>query len=118
MKIFVQSAEIAQIKEWANAELLDGVVLSPLDLAAEDPTTSVVERLAEIAVDFGVPICVPVTAINGPEMYREARDLAHASEHAVIQLPFVEDAVSPIRKLVADGVKVCTCLLYTSPSPR
>jgi len=113
MKIFVQSAAIAQIKEWADAELLDGVVLSPLDLAADDPSTSVVDRLTEIAVDFGVPICVPVTAINGPEMYREARDLSRASEHAVIQMPFVEDAVSPIRKLVADGVKVCATHVYS-----
>ena len=113
MKIFVQSAAIAEIKEWADADLLDGVVLSPLDLAEHEPATSVVERLAEIAVDFGVPVCVRVTAINGPEMYREARDFSRASEHAIIQLPFVEDAVSPIRKLVADGVKVCATHVYS-----
>ena len=113
MKIFVQSAAIAQIKEWADADLLDGVVLSPLDLAADDPAVTVGERLAEIAVDFGVPVCVPVTAINGPDMYREARDLARSSEHAVIQIPFVEDAVSPIRKLVADGVRICATHVYS-----
>ncbi|HEY8310890.1 MAG TPA: transaldolase family protein [Gemmatimonadaceae bacterium] len=113
MKIFVQSAAIAQIKEWADADLLDGVVLSPLDLAQDDPTATVVERLAEIAVDFGVPVCAPVTAINGSDMYREARDLSRASEHAVIQIPFVEDAVSPIRKLVADGVKICATHVYS-----
>jgi transaldolase len=113
MKIFVQSAVIAQIKEWADAELLDGVVLSPLDLAADDPSANLVDRLAEIAVDFGVPICAPVTAINGAEMYREARDIARASEHAVVQIPFVEDAVAPIRKLVSDGVKVCATHVFS-----
>lgn len=113
MKIFVQSAVIAQIKEWADADLLDGVVLSPLDLADDDPSVTVVDRLVEIAVDFGVPICAPVTAINGAEMYREARDIARASEHAIVQIPFVEDAVSPIRKLVTDGVKVCATHVYS-----
>lgn len=113
MKIFVQCAAIAQIKEWADADLLDGVVLSPIDLSEDDPSASMVDRLAEIAVDFGVPVCVPVTAINGSDMYREARDLARASEHAIVQIPFVEDAVSPIRKLVADGVKVCATHVYS-----
>lgn len=113
MKIFVQSAAIAQIKEWADADLLDGVVLSPLDLEDDDPSATVIDRLVEIAVDFGVPVCAPVTAISGPEMYREARDIARASEHAVVQIPFVEDAVSPIRKLVTDGVNVCATHVYS-----
>lgn len=113
MKIFVQSAVVAQIKEWSEANLLDGVVLSPVDLAADDPSATVIDRLAEIAVDFGVPVCVPVAAISGADIYREARDIARASEHAIVQIPFVEDAVSPIRKLVADGVKVCATYIYS-----
>ena len=113
MKIFVQSTVVAQIKEWADAGLLDGVVLSPVDLALEDPAATVVDRLAEIAVDFGVPVCVSVAAINGPDIYREARDIARASEHAIVQVPFVEDAVAPIRKLVADGVKVCATHVHS-----
>ena len=113
MKIFVQSASVGEIKEWAAADLLDGVVLSPVDLAADDPAATVLDRLAEIAVDFGVPVCVPVGAISGAEIYREARDIARVSEHAIVQIPFVEDAVSPIRKLVADGVKICATHVYS-----
>jgi transaldolase len=113
MKIFVQSASIAEIKEWAAADLLDGVVLSPIDLALEDPVTTVLDRLVEMTADFGVPICVSVGAINGTDIYREARDIARVSEHAVVQIPFVEDAVAPIRKLVADGVKVCATHVYS-----
>lgn len=113
MKIFVQSSAVAQIKVWADAGLLDGVVLSPIELAADDPSASIIDRVAEIAADFGVPVCVPVTALNGDEIYREARDIAHASEHALVQIPFVEDAVGPIRELVADGVKVCVTHVYS-----
>ncbi len=113
MKIFVQSAVVAHIKEWADADLLDGVVLSPVDLAADDPSATVLDRLTEIAAAFGVPICVPVGAINGPDMYRDARDIARASEHAVVLVPFVEDAVSPIRKLVGDGVSICATHVHS-----
>lgn len=113
MRIFVQSASVSEIKEWAGAGLLDGVVLSPIDLAAEDPSATVLDRLADIAVDFGVPVCVPVGALSGPDIYREARDIARVTEHAIIQIPFVEDAVAPIRKLVADGVRVCATHVYS-----
>ncbi len=65
MKIFVQSASVAEIREFASAGLLDGVVLSPVDLATEDPSATLLDRLAEITVDFGVPVCVPVSAIIG-----------------------------------------------------
>ncbi|HXF23100.1 MAG TPA: transaldolase family protein [Gemmatimonadaceae bacterium] len=113
MKIFVQSASVADIRELASAGLLDGVVLSPVDLAAEDPSATLLDRLAEITVDFGVPVCVPVSAISGADIYREARDIARVSEHAIVQIPFVEDAVSPIRKLVEDGVRICATQVYS-----
>lgn len=113
MKIFVQSASVAEIRELASAGLLDGVVLSPVDLSADDPSATVLDRLAEITVDFGVPVCVPVSAINGADIYREARDIARVSEHAIVQIPFVEDAVSPIRKLVEDGVRICATQVYS-----
>src|SRR6185437_11987237 len=113
MKIFVQSASVVEIKEWASAGILDGVVLSPVDLAAEDPSVTVLDRLAEITVDFGVPVCIPVGAISGADIYREARDIARVSEHAIVQIPFVEDAVSPMRKLVADGVRIGATQVYS-----
>ncbi|HWG33080.1 MAG TPA: transaldolase family protein [Gemmatimonadaceae bacterium] len=113
MKIFVQSASVAEIRELASAGLLDGVVLSPVDLATEDPSATLLDRLAEITVDFGVPVCVPVSAISGADIYREARDIARVSEHAIVQIPFVEDAVAPIRKLVEDGVRICATQVYS-----
>ena len=113
MKIFVQSAVISEIKDWAVAELLDGVVLSPVDLAADDPGATVIDRLAEITVGFGVPVCVPVSGITGADIYREARDIARASENAIVQVPFVEDAIAPIGKLVGEGVRICATQVYS-----
>ena len=113
MKIFVQSAVVSQIKEWSDADLLDGVVLSPVDLSAEDPGAELLERVSEITSAFGVPVCVPVGAINGADIYREARDIARASDNAIVLVPFVEDAVTPIRKLVADGVRICATHVHS-----
>ncbi len=113
MKIFVQSASLEQIRHIIDTGFADGIVLSPIDLAAEDPSMDVKDRLAEMADDFPVPTCVPVAALLGDDAYREGRDLARASEHAIVQIPFLEDAIPSIRKLVADGVRVCASHVYS-----
>lgn len=113
MKIFVQSASLQQIKQIAESGFADGIVLSPIDLATEDPSIDIKDRLAEMAEEFGVPICVPVSAVLGGDVYRDGRELARASDHTIIQIPFLEDTISAIRKLVADGVSVCATHVYS-----
>jgi transaldolase len=39
--------------------------------------------------------------------------LARASDQVIIQIPFVEDALAPIGKLVADGIRVCATHVYS-----
>jgi len=113
MRVFLQSASMQQIRESADAGLADGVVLSPIDLAEEDPSLEITERLAEIGRELALPVCVPVAAVLGGDIYREGRDLARASDSAIVQIPLLEDAVQPIRKLVADGVRVCATHVYS-----
>lgn len=113
MKIFVQSASLQQLRQIAEAGFVDGIVLSPIDLATEDPSLDIKDRLAEVAEEFAVPVCVPVSALLGADVYRDARELARASDHAILQIPFLEDAISPIRRLVSDGVRVCASHVYS-----
>lgn len=113
MRVFLQSASMQQIRDYADAGLADGVVLSPIDLADEDPSLEITDRLAEIGRDLALPVCVPVAAVLGGDIYREGRDLARASDSAIVQIPLLEDAVSPIRRLVADGVRVCATHVYS-----
>jgi transaldolase len=110
MRIFVQSASVDQIRHISESGLADGVSLELKDL----PNTEAVhERLADIAREFAIPVCVPVTAFSENEIYREARELARVADHVIVQVPFVEDAIGAIRRLVADGVQVCASYVYS-----
>jgi transaldolase len=110
MKIFVHSVSIDDIRSAAESGLADGVSLPVTEL---DSTEKVLARIGEIDREFALPISVAVSAFNAAEMYREARELARASEHVIVEVPFVEDAVTPIRKLVDDGVNVCASYIYS-----
>jgi transaldolase len=110
MKIFLQSNSLEDIRTAWDTGLADGVALTLSELP---DTAAVKARLAEIAREFAIPVCVPVSAFSASQIYREAKELARASDHAVIQIPFVEDAITPIRRLVADGVRVAATYIFS-----
>ncbi len=113
MKIFVQTAVVQKIRDAFAAGLADGVVLSPIDLADDDPTAEMPARIEEIAREFAVPVCVPVAAVTESEIYRDGRELARISDQVIVQVPLLEDAVMAIRHLVADGARVCATHVYS-----
>ena len=113
MKLFVQSTSIVEIREMADAGFVDGVAV-PLAMVMEaNSMEELREELTEIGRAFAVPICVSVPVSAQVDVYREGRDLARGLDHCIVQVPFLEETVAPIRRLVADGVKVCATHVYT-----
>src|SRR5690348_6143408 len=98
MNIFVESVSVEEIRRAVNAGLADGVVVTDSAYAGSASVEGL-ELIEAVAHEFAIPICVDVRAISGEEMYREAKELARISDHLVIQLPLVEDAVEPMHRL-------------------
>ncbi|HXC25330.1 MAG TPA: transaldolase family protein [Gemmatimonadaceae bacterium] len=112
MKLFVQSRSIEEIRQMANAGLVDGVTVSLAEVMDAEADGDLKEQVTAISQALAVPICVPVPAVTQADLYRDGRELARGLEQLVLQVPFLEDTVLPIRKLVADGVKVCATHVY------
>ena len=114
MNIYLESANLDEIRTAASAGLVDGVAFSHLAFSAEDPDGSMRERLEEISREFAFPVCVPVGAVSSGDMYTEARELAKVSDHIVVQVPLVEDSLIPMSRLSAEGVVVCATFVFTA----
>jgi transaldolase len=112
MNIYLESANLDEIRNAASAGLADGVAFSHVAFTADDPDASASERLEEISREFAFPVCVPVGAISSADIYSEARELAKISDHIVVQIPLVEDSLVPIAKLSAEGVVVCATFVF------
>ena len=113
MRIFLATARLDDIRWAAEHGLADGVLTTPalLDAAGNgDPRA----LLADLCRATNLPVCVTVGAVNGDDIYRDARELAKLSDHVIVQIPFVEDAVSAIRKLSAEGVRVGATLVFNA----
>jgi transaldolase len=111
MNIFVESVSLDEIRQAVAAGLADGVVVSDA-LYAGSSSTEGRELIEAVAREFAIPICVEVAAISAEEMYQEARELARISDHLVIQLPLVEDAVEPMHRLSTEGVDICANFVF------
>ena len=114
MKILLATAALEDIRWAVGHGLIDGVFTTPALLDAEvghdgDPR----ERLAEIARLSALPLYASVASVDADDMYGDGRDLARIADHIVVQLPFVEDSLDAMRKLRAEGARLCASLVFT-----
>ena len=114
MNIYLESANLDEIRNAASAGLADGVAFSHVAFTADDPDADARERLEEISREFAFPVCVQVGAITSADIYSESRELAKISDHIVVQIPLVEDSLVPIAKLSAEGVVVCATFVFNA----
>ena len=113
MKILLATAALEEIRWATGLALIDGVLTAPALLADEVGSGDPRERLSEICRSTGLAVYASVTSVDGQEIYREGKELARIDDHIVVQVPLIEDAVGAIRRLRADGVRVCATLVYS-----
>ena len=114
MNIYLESVNLDEIRTAASAGLADGVAFSHVAFSADTPDANTRERLEEISREFAFPVCVPVGAVASSDIYSEAKDLAKVSDHIVVQIPLVEDALTPMSRLSAEGVLVCATFVFNA----
>jgi transaldolase len=113
MRLYLATVAADEIR-WASAAgLLDGVVATPAVLAAELPNADPREVLAELAERTALPIFASVPSLDAAEIVRGAKALTRIAEHVVIAIPLVEDALSAMRRLSADGVRCAATFVHS-----
>ena len=112
MNIFLESVSIDEIRRVSSAGFADGVIFSEAAYAETGGGPSAHEAIAAIAQEFAIPVCVEVGAVSSDDMYRLAHELAKISDHVVVQLPLVEDALAPMHRLSAEGIGVCANFVF------
>jgi transaldolase len=112
MNIYLESASLEEIRGAASVGLADGVAFSHVAFSTDSPDGTEKEWLEEISREFALPICVPVGAVTSTDIYTEARELAKISDHIIVQIALVEDSLTPIARLSAEGVVVCATFVF------
>jgi transaldolase len=112
MKFFVDTADVAEIKELAATGLVDGVTTNPSLVAKTG--RDFFEVLHEICGIVDGPISAEVAATDHDTMLAEGRALAKLADHIAVKVPLTPDGLKACRALTGEGIMVNVTLCFSA----
>jgi transaldolase len=113
MKIFLDTANIAEIKEGVALGVVDGVTTNPSLIAREKrPFRPLVEEICAI-----VPgdVSLEVVATEFEDMVKEGEQLAQVAPNAVVKVPLTQAGLKAVKHLSGKGIRVNQTLCFSAP---
>jgi len=111
MKIFLDSANVASIKTFADMGILDGVTTNPTLIAKEN--RGFLELVGEILRIVSGPVNLEVVSEDIEGMLHEAHDLAALAPNVVVKVPMTSEGLVAVRKLHKEGIKTNVTLVFS-----
>lgn len=112
MKFFVDTADVAEIKELAATGLLDGVTTNPSLIAKAKRDFR--EIIAEICAAVQGPVSAEVAATDVDGMLREGRALAKIASNVTVKVPLTWDGLKACKTLTGEGTMVNVTLCFSA----
>ena len=111
MKIFIDTANIEEIREAGSWGIIDGVTTNPSLVAKEKRPYEEVVR--EICGLVSGPVSAETVGMDADTIVDEGLRLAAIHEQIAVKVPIMKEGLKAIRRLVAEGVKVNTTLVFS-----
>jgi transaldolase len=112
MKFFIDTADLAEIRDLAATGLVDGVTTNPSLVAKTG--RNFLEVVREICEIVPGPVSAEVTATDTAAMLAEGRKLAKIAPNVAVKVPLTPDGLKACRALAQDGVMVNVTLCFSA----
>ncbi len=103
MKLFIDTADVDQIREAASWGIVDGVTTNPSHVAKSG--RSPIELYEEICSLVDGPVSMETIGMDADTIYKEAKQLARIADNAVIKVPIMREGMKAVKRLDAEGVR-------------
>lgn len=113
MKIFMDTANVEQIKEAVSLGIIDGATTNPTLMSKEEGTYP--DKLKEITSIVKGPVSAEVVALDVEGMLKEGRELAKIAENINIKVPIAKEGLKAIKMFTSEGIKT-NCTLVFQPT--
>ena len=111
MKLFIDTANINEIREANAIGIIDGVTTNPSLIAKEGRDFITVVK--EICSIVDGPVSAEVISLKSEEMVREAETLAKIHENIVIKIPLIAEGLNTAKVLSGRGIKTNLTLCFS-----
>jgi transaldolase len=112
MQIFLDTADVKEIRDLAGLGVVDGITTNPSLVAKEGrPFREIVDEILRL-VDGPVNLEVVATDFQG--MVTEGRSLAKIHANVVVKIPLIVDGLKAVRQLSQEGIKTNVTLCFSA----
>ena len=111
MKLFIDTANIDEIRAVSELGVICGVTTNPSLIAKEGKVFE--DVIAEITSIVNGPISAEVVALDADGMVAEAKELAKIHENIVIKIPITEEGLKAVKALTALGIRTNVTLIFS-----
>ena len=112
MKLFIDTANVNEIKEAAALGVICGVTTNPSLIAKEG--RDFIETIKEITTIVDGPISAEVVAPDAAGMVAEAEKLAALHKNIVIKIPVTAEGLKAVKILSSKGIKTNVTLIFSA----
>ena len=112
MKFFVDTADVAAIKELNDLGMVDGVTTNPSLILKSG--RDIIEVTKEICDMVEGPVSAEVVAEKAADMIREGKKLAAIASNITVKVPLTWDGLSACKALSDDGHMVNVTLCFSA----
>lgn len=113
MQIFLDTADVKEIRELSSLGLVDGITTNPSLVAKEGRAFR--EIVDEIIRIVDGPISLEVVSTDAQGMLAEGRDLAKIHANVVVKIPLIAEGLKAVKQLTLEGIRTNVTLCF-SPS--
>jgi transaldolase len=111
MRIFLDTANLAELKKGADYGILDGVTTNPTLIAKEG--VALEEQIRRICEIVDGDISAEVVSTDSAEMVKEARSLARIHKNVVVKVPLTRDGIKTTALLSKEGIRFNVTLCFS-----
>lgn len=116
MKFFIDTANLAEIKEANDLGILDGVTTNPSLMAKEGIAgkENIINHYKAICEIVDGPISAEVIATTFNEMVQEGEELAALHPNIVVKIPMIKEGVKAIKYFTERGIRTNCTLVFSA----
>ncbi len=111
MKIFIDTANLEQIKEVNSWGVLDGVTTNPSLVAKEGCDFK--KRIEDICSVVDGPISAEAVSLDAEGMVKEARELSKMHKNVIVKIPMTDEGLKAVKVLSKEGIRTNVTLVFS-----
>ena len=111
MKLFLDTADVAQIREVWSWGIIDGVTTNPSHVAKTSRPAAAVYR--DICAVVTGPVSLETISLTAPEMIAEGRELMKFGSQVVVKIPLTREGLKAVKVLAAEGIKTNVTVTFS-----